>query len=286
MIPSYKQSRLALACLALSLPSSLLKAQTIDVAQLSGGIDLTITILADENAQVLAANGTEILRAPAITIDLDLVDVNGEMAGLIVQAAAEDPACPASPYGVTIEFGQPWLQGPIGQHCIPYASASYPGGAILFSPPELYRDGDVVMFDLEQGPYRLGPITYAPQPDRGWDALDGEVGGYNDLSAIDLYASQPVYDALLETWQDELGIFARHLGSRTIPVIEGNFLLQTGCLPGQCAFAIGMLAVDPASEQVYSAFLNEGAPATRPPLEQWSSDAQGLYERWSAGEFR
>jgi hypothetical protein len=47
-----------------------------------------------------------------------------------------------------------------------------------------------------------------------------------------------------------------------------------------------MLAVDPASEQVYSAFLNEGAPATRPPLEQWSSDAQGLYERWSAGEFR
>ncbi len=277
---------LALACLAFLAPSTLLHAQTIDVAQLPGGIDLTITLLADENAQVLAANGTEILRAPAITIDLDLVDTNGEAAGLIVQAAAEDPACAASPYGITIQFGQPWLHGPIGQPCIPYASAGYPGGALLFSPPELYRDGDAVMLDLEQGAYRLGPIAYAPQEGRGWDALDGEVGGYNDLSTLDLYAARPVFDALQAAWQDELTVFARHLGSRTIPVIEGNFLLQTGCLPGQCAFAIGMLAVDPAQETIYSAFLNEGAPAIRPPLEEWSPEAQSLYERWSAGEFR
>jgi hypothetical protein len=129
---------LVLACLALFWPTSSLHAQTIDVAQLPGGIDLTITRLADQNAQVLAANGNEILRAPAITIDLDLLDINGECCRIaIVQAAADDPACPASPYGVTIQFGQPWLQGPIGQPCLPYASAGYPGGAILFSPPEL-----------------------------------------------------------------------------------------------------------------------------------------------------
>ncbi|MEQ8655944.1 MAG: hypothetical protein RIC24_01385 [Hyphomicrobiales bacterium] len=286
MTRHYARPSLAFACFALFSPISSLNAQTIDVAQLPGGIDLTITILTDENVQVLSANGNEILRAPAITIDLDMFDINGEPAGLIVQAAAEDPACPASPYGVTVQFGQPWLQGPIGQLCVPYASAGYPGGAILFSPPELYRDGDAVMFDLEQGAYRLGPISYAPQEGRGWDALDGEVGGYNDLSALDLYAAQPVYDALWDKWQDELSIFARHLGTRTIPVIEGNFLLQTGCLPGQCAFAIGMLAVNPASEEVYSAFLNEGAPDIRPPLEEWSADAQNLYERWSAGEFR
>jgi hypothetical protein len=31
-----------------------------------------------------------------------------------------------------------------------------------------------------------------------------------------------------------------------------------------------MLAVDPAREAVYSAFLNEGAPDIRPPLAEWS----------------
>ena len=280
-------TRLArLACLALLLPTGSALAQTIDVASLPSGIDVTITRLPNENVQVLMAGGTELLRAHSITIELDLADAGGGPAGLIVQAASDDPACPAAPYGLTAAFGAPWLRGPIGQPCTPYVAASYPGGAILFSLPQLHADGDAVLFDVEAGPYRLGPIAFAPQPTRGWDALDGEVGGYNDLSPIDLYAAQPVYEALVAQWQGELFAFAQHLASRTVPQIEGNLLFQTGCLPQQCAFAIGMLAVDPASEQVYAAYFNEGAPAIRPPLEDWSPQAVALYDAWRAGDLR
>ena len=272
----------ALAALV-AVPAS---AQTIDVAQLPGGVDLTITRLAEEGVQVLAANGTEILRAPAITIALDLVDVGGQPAGLIVQAASDDPACASVPYAVTLQFGSPWLRGPIGQPCTPYTAALYPGGAILFSAPQLHTDGDAVLFDLEQGAYRLGPIRFAPQPGRGWDALDAEVGGYSDLSSLDLYAAEPVYAALAALWGDGLFVFAQHLATRTVPQIEGNYLLQTGCLPAQCAFAIGMLAVDPASESIYAAYFNEGAPDIRPGLDEWPEAARAIYDTWREGGYR
>ncbi|MBV6659285.1 MAG: hypothetical protein KI785_16090, partial [Devosiaceae bacterium] len=132
----------------------------------------------------------------------------------------------------------------------------------------------------------LGTLRYAPQPARGWDALDAEVGGYSDLSTLDLYAAEPVYAALASGWGDQLFVFARHLATRTVPIIEGNLLLQTGCLPGQCAFAIGMLAVDPGRETVYAAFLNEGAPDARPALEDWSDEARAVYDRWREGGYR
>lgn len=276
---------LAASCLALCTATTIL-AQTLDVAQLPGGISVTITRLAQDSVQVLSANGNELLRAHSITVETDLIDAGGQTAGLLVQAASQDPACPALPYALTVQFDQPWLRGPLGRPCTAYAAATYPGGAILFSVPQLHADGDAMLFDLQQGYFRLGPIAFAPQPDRGWDALDGEVGGYNDLSPLDLYAAQPVYEDLADMWGETLFVFAQHLASRTAPIIQGNVLLQTGCLPSQCAFAIGMLAVDPANEAIYAAYFNEGAPDARPAIEDWPEEARAIYERWRAGDYR
>lgn len=272
--------------LLLALSASPALAQTLDVISLPDGIDLTITRDADTGTQALVAGETVLLSAPVITRDLIVTNQDGDPAAVVVYADNDEPSCPPIAWVVTVEFGTPWARGPIGDPCQPYVATARPGTVSFVSAPDLARPGDAISFSIDEQIVRLGPIVYAPQPGRGWDALDGEVGGYNDLSTLDLYAAQPVHDALWTTWQEELAIFARHLGTRTIPVIEGDFLLQTGCLPSQCAFAIGMLAVNPASETVYSAFLNEGAPDIRPPLEEWSADAQNLYERWSAGEFR
>lgn len=272
--------------LLLALSASPALAQTLDVISLAGGSDLTITRDGETGEQSLIAGETILLSAPVITRDLLVENGDGEPAAAVLYADSGEAGCAPEAWVVTVEFGTPWARGPIGDPCLPYLATARPGIITFVSQPDLAQTGDAIIFAIDEQIVRLGPIVYAPQADRGWDALDGEVGGYNDLSTLDLYAAQPVYDALWEKWQDELSLFARHIGTRTIPVIEGDFLLQTGCLPSQCAFAIGMLAVDPASEQVYSAFLNEGAPDIRPPLEDWSTDARSIYERWTAGEFR
>ena len=279
-----------LACFATILPVNAPQAQTLDVITLTdeqgASVDVTITRDAEHSEQVLASGGTELARAPSLVSDLMLTDTEGNTVGAILYVGVEDQACPAEPHALTLAFGTPWLDGPIGEPCMAYAAATYPGGAMLFSQPQLHRDGDAVLFDLEQGAHRLGPISYAPQNGRGWDALDAEVGGYSELSPLDLYAAEPVYDGIHAMWGDELNAFAQHLASRTIPQIEGGFLLQTGCLPGQCAFAIGMLAVDPAREAIYSAYFNEGAPASRPDLAEWPPEARAIYDRWREGDFR
>ncbi|MEM6382218.1 MAG: hypothetical protein AAF739_06045 [Pseudomonadota bacterium] len=272
--------------LVLGLPTTSVPAQTLDVFTLTGDVDVTITVDSATNEQILTSSGNEIIRAPVIVRDAPILQVDSGTAGHVLYVDQGEEGCAASPYVLTVSFGEPWLQGPIGLPCTPYAAATYPGGAILFSPPELHADGDAVMFDLEAGPIRLGPIVYAPQPGRGWDALDAEVGGYSDLAALDLYAAEPVYADLNEQWGDGLFVFAQHLRTRSLPQIEGNFLIQTGCLPSQCSFAIGLIAVDPANEQVYSAFFNEGAPDARPAIEQWSDDARAIYDTWREGGFR
>lgn len=274
------------AALLLAISAAPAWAQTLDVVPLAGGGDLTIMRDSETGTQSLNAGETVLLTAPVITRDLIISDREGEPAAVVFYADSGEPGCAPAPWVVTVEFGTPWARGPIGDPCVPYLATARPGTVTFLSPPNLGLPGDAIAFDIDDQIVRLGPIVYAPQADRGWDALDGELGGYNDLSTLDLYAAQPVYDALLASWSTEISIFTRHLGIRTIPVIEGNFLLQTGCLPGQCGFAIGMLAVDPIREEVYSAFFNEGAPDIRPPLDTWSAEAQALYERWAAGEFR
>lgn len=273
----------SLCAMLLATPAS---AQTLDVIQLADGLDLTIARDSANNEQVLLSGGSELLRAPAIIADLLIPRADGQPAGMILYADSSEPGCAPAIYTVTSTFGAPWLRGPVGAPCLTYVAAVHPGGAVLISPPELAMPGDAYIFDLEAGAYRLGPIGYAPQTNRGWDALDGEVGGYSDLSALDLYAANPVYEEMTTLWGDDLFVFAQHLRTRTVPQIEGDFLIQTGCLPSQCAFAIGLLAVDPAQETVYSAFFNEGAPDVRPPLEEWSEGALALFEAWREGAFR
>lgn len=136
---------LALAVCGTGSPSL---AQTLDAMPLAGGIQATITDLPQERLQALAVGGVEVLRAPSITVELQLIDARGQAAGIIVQAASPDPACAAAPYALTLQFGAPWLRGPLGQHCTPYFTSGYPGGAVLVSAPQLHQDGDALIFDI------------------------------------------------------------------------------------------------------------------------------------------
>ncbi len=275
--------RTALLLLALTTAAN---AQTLDVIAMPGGSDLTITVDSETGQQALMAGEETLLVAATITGDLTVQNRDGEPIGAVVFAESGEPGCAPSPYVITLEFGVPWPQGPLGIQCLPYVATARPGIVTFISPPDLAQDGDLIAFTTNDGPVRLGTLSYAPQENRGWDALDAEVGGYSDMRQLDLYAAQPVLDALEALWADDLFAFAQHLRTRSIPVQEGNFLFQSGCMPGQCAFAIGLLAVDPGQEQVYSAYFNEGAPDIRPPIEEWSEEATALFDRWRAGELQ
>ncbi|MFK7791884.1 MAG: hypothetical protein AB8B88_04345 [Devosiaceae bacterium] len=275
-------------CLALSATFNIntAHAQTIDVVPLPDGQDLTINRDEATGQQTLNAGEDALLAAATITSDLQVTDREGTPVGTVIYAESGEPGCAASPYVVTLAFGVPWVQGPIGMLCAPYIATARAGLVIFTSPSDLAQDGDVVVFDLNDGPVRMGPVAFAPQPGRGWDALDAEVGGYSDMSALDLYSAEPVYDALNTLWGEDLFALAQHLRTRTVPVQQGNLLAQSGCLPAQCAFAIGLIAVDPGNEEVYSAYFNEGAPDIRPPLESWSEEATALYNTWREGGLR
>ncbi|MBV6658152.1 MAG: hypothetical protein KI785_10350, partial [Devosiaceae bacterium] len=117
-------------------------AQTLDVITLDGDIAVTINRNGETGEQTLMAGDQELLRAPTIVADLVMTDLSGNAAGIVLYADTGDPACAAAPHALTLQFGVPWVQGPLGEPCLPYAAAAYPGGAILFSTADLYRDGD------------------------------------------------------------------------------------------------------------------------------------------------
>ncbi|MEM1288183.1 MAG: hypothetical protein AAGH60_07515 [Pseudomonadota bacterium] len=262
------------------------RAQTLDVIELKGGIALTIVVDSATGQQTLIHDGVELLRAPSIATGPTITDPEGTAAAIVLTSASPEEGCPAERRVVSAEADSVFLSAPIGAFCTAYTVTTSPGTAIFLAEPELHQAGEVVRFDLNNGQSLVGPVVYAPQPNRGWESLRAQTEGFDPLSQDDLYAAQPVYDALLELWDEDIFILAQHLATRTVPLQTGDLLIQSGCLPSQCAFAIGLLAVDPVSEAIYSAFFNEGAPDVRPDLDAWPDPARDVFERWRAGEFR
>jgi hypothetical protein len=149
---------------------------------------------------------------------------------------------------VTVEFGTPWLHGPDRPAVPTLCGNRISGHGDPFQPTHLaQRDGDA-----------LSPSRSGTSKSSAWAPLSTPrkqaAAGMRSMARSAVTMIFPRSISMRHSrctmrcgWPGAMNsVFARHLGSRTIPVIEGDFLLQTGCLPGQCAFAIGMLAVDPA----------------------------------------
>ncbi|CAN0462004.1 unnamed protein product, partial [Ectocarpus fasciculatus] len=126
-----------------------------------------------------------------------------------------------------------------------------------------------------------GPVGYAPQAALTWADVPS-----SPSNGTDLYAYPPVHAQLVPLWGQDLFVFAQHLSARNSPAQGSGLVYQTGCILTQCAFAIGLVAVDPTNQSVFSAYLNEGAPDIRPPLDAWSEEALEIYEAWRAGDLR
>lgn len=277
-------SSMALAVLACC--GGLAQAQTLDVINLRDDVALTIVVDAETDDQALVRDGVEIFRASTIITGPAILDKEGQLGGVVLTSASPTEGCPAERRVVSAQFGDVLVSAPIGTPCVAYTVTTSPDLALFLSEPELHQAGEVIRFDLDLGQRVIGPVVYAPQPNRGWESLRAQTEGYDPVSEDDLYAAWPVYEAMLGLWDQDVFILAQHLATRTVPTQVGDLLIQSGCLPSQCSFAIGLLAVDPASESVYTAFFNEGAPDVRPALENWPDPARDVFERWRAGEFR
>lgn len=256
-------------------------AQTIDTLTLTGDVALTIVRDNDGATQTLMADGEPLISAQAITRTLEIFNEAGEP-GAAVFLLNEGEDCAPTPLVVSSRDGRAFNSGRLGTPCLAYDISSGDGQAIFLNTPDFNRLGDIFSFQLGRGVQTIGPIGYAPQPDWTWDVLRQHL----EAPSEDLFAYAPVHARLVELWQNDLFVYAQHLGERRLPANSGTFFYQPGCIPSQCTFAIGLLAIDPQNEQVFSAFLNEGAPDIRPPLEEWSEPALVLYESWRRGDLR
>ncbi|MEM1286560.1 MAG: hypothetical protein AAGH43_14345 [Pseudomonadota bacterium] len=273
-----------LTTLALSYAAPLV-AQTLDTLMLTGGHALTITLDQDGGLQTLRAGDTVLATASNIARGAVLPNADDEIAAAVFRLQGDTEECPPAPMVVSVHDGVLEATPPLGRGCTRYDISVGERALVFVSPPDLHAAGDAFLFDLDRRLTVLGPIGYRPQPTWGWDRLSRMLADHNDAElADDLYAHAPVFDALLQLWDDELFLFAQHLAARTFPTAEGDLLYQSGCVPGQCTFAIGLLVADPATETVYAAYFNEGAPDVRPPVAEWSEAARELFERWRSGD--
>lgn len=262
--------------------AGLLWAQTIDTLTLTGNVALTIVRDTDGATQTLMADGEPLISAQTITRTLEILDPAGDPAAAVFLLDDEGEDCAPTPLVISSRDGRAFNSGRLGTPCLTYTISSGDGQAVFLTAPDFGRLGDVFSFELGRGVQTIGPIGYAPQPDWTWDLLrqNAEAPGH------DLFAYAPVHARLVELWQADLFVYAQHLEFHGVPASSGAFFYQPGCILAQCTFAIGLLAVDPVNEQVFSAFLNEGAPDIRPPLEEWSEPALMLYESWRRGDLR
>ncbi|GAB5510164.1 MAG: hypothetical protein Rhims3KO_15650 [Hyphomicrobiales bacterium] len=273
---------LTIAAAFMASSASLLLAQTIDTLTLTGDVALTIVRDTDGTTQTLMAGGEPLISAQTITRTLEILDPAGEPAAAVFLLEDEGEDCAPTPLVVSSRDGRAFNSGRLGTPCLAYAISSGDGQAVFLNAPDFHRLGEVFSFQLGRGIQTIGPIGYAPQPDWTWDLLRRNA----EAPGQDLFAYAPVHARLVELWQNDLFVYAQHLGARGLPASSGTFFYQPGCILAQCTFAIGLLAVDPTNEQVFSAYLNEGAPDVRPPLEEWSEPALVLYESWRSGDLR
>lgn len=259
-----------------------LLAQTIDTLTLTGDLALTVVRDSDGATQTLMAAGEPLVSAKTITRALEIADDAGAPAAAVFLLDDGQEDCAPTPLVVSSREGRAFNSGRLGSPCLAYTLSSGNRQAVFLNAPDFHRLGEVFAFQLGRGVQSIGPIGYAPQPDWTWDLLRQNA----EAPGQDLFAYAPVHERLVELWQNDLFVYAQHLGARGLPASSGSFFYQPGCILAQCTFAIGLLAVDPANEQVFSAYLNEGAPDVRPPLEEWSEPALVLYESWRSGDLR
>lgn len=262
-------------------------AQTLDTVMLTGGHAITITLDRDGGLQTLRAGETVLATASNITRGAVLTDTQDQVTAAIFRLQGDTEECPPAPMVVSVHDGLLEATPPLGRSCRRYDASVGDGQLVFISPPDLHEAGDAFLFDQTLRLQVLGPIGYRPQPAWGWDRLALALEQTDEDAQIDdLYAHAPVFDELLRLWEGDLFIFAQHLATRTYPMSGEGVLYQSGCIPDQCAFAIGLLVAEPQTQAVYAAFFNEGAPDVRPPLTEWSEPAQAIFEAWRAGELR
>ncbi|MEM6712593.1 MAG: hypothetical protein AAF590_09965 [Pseudomonadota bacterium] len=262
-------------------------AQTLDTLTLTGGHALTITLDLDGGLQTLRAGDEVLATASNVARGAVLTDGNGEIGAAVFRLQGDTEECPPAPMVVSVHAGVLEATPPLGIACRRYDVSVGAGELVFISQPDLHEAGDAFLFNLNDRIRVLGPIGYQAQPDWGWDRLTSALERAGESEFFDdLYAHAPVFDALLQLWGDELFLFAQHVAARTFPTADGDLLYQAGCVPGQCAFAIGLLVTEPSTETVYAAFFNEGAPDVRPPMAQWSEPAKALFDTWRSGDLQ
>jgi hypothetical protein len=235
----------------------------------AGGV-LTITEN-DDAERILAFDGRELARDYFVGFD-KITDVGGTDVAFFSVGPGGN-ACGTSTFLIWNDASGAIQSARAGDECGSPSPAITDTG--VFFVPYVLPGASAPMqgWTPEEGLSTYAIVSFTPEPDTTWQALDLEKIGH----PVDLFRNAAVYAAAQELLGEALTDTITGLVVSGQPDVEGNILSARGCVPHACGFADTFVVVDKAAKSVFFAQLDDDA-GTRfwPERAQWSKTAAAL----------
>ncbi|MCY1127749.1 hypothetical protein OU426_12870 [Frigidibacter sp. RF13] len=261
--------RLALAACLVATP---LFADTVD---LQGH---AIEVVDTEAGQALLVDGAKAHEDGVIYLDTQPREVGGATV-LVGAAGSGGNICNAGPFVLSLQEGVFHFDGP-ADSCA-YLEQTIGADAVDFvSAPSAAWAGEHWRWTPVEGLVRLDPVTFKPDPSKGWDQL-GELEGAHPL---DVFRLGPIADQIYALLGEEEGdTFVDLLsGVGSGGLAAPGYVGSGHNIDGSYAVVI----LDAATRQPYLAWaFGGGEIQTRPEgLENWSPGAIRALKTWSEAQ--
>lgn len=200
-----------------------------------------------EDEKVLKFNGTEVYRQWEVDLNR-IVSVAGTNVALF-WAGEGGNACGPVTLIVTVGKDGRAKVDPVGEDC-GSPEPAVTDSRILFVPylmPGATEDVDA--WQPDKGLYRVGRLSFAPQPDTDWSTLRPDSIGH----PMDFFDNDAVYDMAMILAGSHFSEFVRGLSVASAPERKGSFLVAAGCVPHACGVAGSLMIVDPKAHEIYAA---------------------------------
>lgn len=252
---------------ALSIGVAVAQDGRIETHDFEGG-KITITEKEDGQKEV-AFNGTLLASNYSVFFD-QIAEVGGQPVALISVGEGGNACAPGTliVFKNSVEVTADY----VGEDCNS-AAPSVSSDRIVFVPYLLPGEtADVWSWSPDDLTQLAGRISYATNPDAGWEDFDPAALGH----MLDAFKNDAIYKAAQSLLGSNLTSFATSLsvggGPETLP---SGVIWSRGCVPHACGVSDGFMAIDPKGQKLYLAQLSDdGEPLSWPDAKTWPEDVR------------
>jgi hypothetical protein len=256
------------------------RAETVEQTMQFAGNEIEV-VQTDDYDRVLRINGEEVFRDFQIFIERS-VPLGGREV-VLASAGPGGNACGSYPLIlIPANDGTLTMATPLGTGCGLFAEVAATADRLVFMGyPQPGIPASIDQWQPRGGLEHVGRIEFEPAPETGWSTLDPAAVSH----PIDLFSNGDVYRAIAALAGGDLGALAASLRVSGSPeLVDGRFMVATGCTPHACGTADGFLAVDIEDRAVYAATDATDTPAVWPAAGDWPQPLRARLEAWQNGQ--